>query len=124
MTVIAVDFDGTIVENAWPKIGPDVPGAFEWLRKLQDAGAHLILWTMRDGATLSEAVDYCAAQGVTFWGVNRNPGQASWSQSVKQFAHLYIDDNGLGVPLVERDRAKPYVDWSIAGPAALAAVAR
>lgn len=119
--IIAVDFDGTIVEHQYPAIGPDVPGAFEWLRKLQDAGALLMLWTMRDGKALDEAVEHCRAQGVEFWGVNVNPTQVSWSASAKQYAHLYIDDAALGCPLVHPGRARPYVDWSVAGPLALAA---
>ena len=121
--IIAVDFDGTIVENQYPKIGPDVPGAFEWLRKLSDSGASLMLWTMRDGHRLAEAVAHCRTQGIEFWGINRNPGQESWSQSVKQYAHVYIDDNALGCPLVDPEGRRAYVDWSIAGPMALAAVA-
>jgi len=120
--IIAVDFDGTIVEHQYPQIGPDVPGAFEWLHKLQGAGALLMLWTMRDGNTLAAAVDHCEAHGVTFWGINRNLGQASWSQSAKQYAHLYIDDAALGCPLVTPDKARAYVDWSVAGPLALEAV--
>jgi predicted HAD superfamily phosphohydrolase YqeG len=44
--VVAVDFDGTLVEHAYPYIGAE---AFAWLIKLQAAGVHLILWTMRDG---------------------------------------------------------------------------
>ncbi len=120
--IIAVDFDGTLVEHQYPAIGPDVPGAFEWLHKLKGAGALLMLWTMRDGGHLAEAVEHCADRGITFWGVNQNPGQASWSQSVKQYAHLYIDDAALGCPLVLRKAARAYVDWTVAGPLALAVV--
>ena len=38
---IAVDFDGTIVEDAYPKIGKPRIFAFETLKKLQQDG-HLI----------------------------------------------------------------------------------
>lgn len=120
--IVAVDFDGTIVEHQYPKIGPDVPGAFEWLQKLQDAGALLMLWTMRDGPRLDEAVAHCRARGIEFWGINANPTQASWSKSVKQYAHLYVDDAALGCPLVDQDGRRSCVDWSVAGPMALAAV--
>jgi ribonucleotide monophosphatase NagD (HAD superfamily) len=120
--IIAVDFDGTIVEHAYPTIGTDIPGAFEWLRKLQDAGAALMLWTIRSGTHLTEAVEHCKDAGIEFWGVNENPTQHTWSQSAKQYAHLYIDDAALGCPLVYPERRRPYVDWDVAGPAALAAV--
>ncbi len=44
---IAVDFDGTIVDHQFPEIGKAVPGAFDWLKRFKEAGATLILWTMR-----------------------------------------------------------------------------
>lgn len=114
--IIAVDFDGTIVEHTYPTIGPDVPGAFEWLREFSDAGHQLILWTMRSGPELAEAVEHCRRNGVEFWGVNRNPGQGSWTESPKAYAQMYIDDAALGCPLVLRLEGRPYVDWSAVGP--------
>jgi len=117
VTIIAIDFDGTLVEYRYPDIGPDVPGAFEWVRKLQDAGAKLILWTMRDGDTLAAAVEHCRARGIEFWGVNANPDQ-SWSTSPKQYAHAYIDDANLYCPVKLAGR-RAVVDWDIVGPAAL-----
>jgi hydroxymethylpyrimidine pyrophosphatase-like HAD family hydrolase len=82
MTIIAVDFDGTLVEHQYPAIGPDVPGAFETLRQVQEAGAHLILWTMRDGDHLAAAVELCQDRGLVLWGINRNPEQ-QWTTSPK-----------------------------------------
>lgn len=121
--IIAVDFDGTIVEHDFPRIGPEVPGAFHWLRCLQDAGASLMLWTMRSGTYLDDAVSYCRARDLEFWAVNENPGQVTWTASRKQYAHLYIDDAALGCPLTyPRVGAPPMVDWSEAGPHALAMV--
>ena len=104
--IIAVDFDGTIVEHEFPKIGPAVPGAFEWMKKFQEAGAFLILWTMRSsgqlhGDVLSEAVAYCREQGVEFWDWNTNPHQYTWTTSPKAYAHVYIDDAAIGCPLLE-----------------------
>ncbi len=126
--VIAVDFDGTIVEHKYPDIGKPVPGAIEWMKSFQAAGAKLILWTMRshgreDGSNpLQEAIDYCANNGVEFWGVNSNPDQHTWTQSPKAYANVYIDDAALGCPLAmtlgPKD-AKPSVDWSIVGPAVM-----
>jgi hypothetical protein len=125
--IIAVDFDGTIAEHRYPFIGRAVPGAFEWLKRFQGAGAKLILWTMRadsdgdDGPVLSEAVEFCRKNGVEFWGVNANPEQA-WSKSPKAYAHVYIDDAAFGCPLLpSKDAAeRVVVDWSVVGPAVLA----
>jgi len=121
---IAIDFDGTIVEHRYPDLGKCV-GAIEWMKKFQEAGAKLILWTMRndsakDGPVLSQAVEFCRAAGVEFYGVNSNPSQASWSESPKAYAHVYIDDAAFGCPLRESVRGeRPYVDWTIVGPQVL-----
>jgi len=50
---ICIDFDGTIVEHRFPDVGSPVPGALEWMIEFQEAGAKLILFTMRsDGGRL------------------------------------------------------------------------
>jgi hydroxymethylpyrimidine pyrophosphatase-like HAD family hydrolase len=122
--IVAIDFDGTIVDHRYPDVGPEVPGAIRWMKSLQEAGAKLILWTMRDGETLAEAVAFCRGKGVEFWDVNANPGQRSWTQSPKVYAHIYIDDAAFGCPLRENPRAggRPFVDWDTVGPAILAKV--
>ncbi len=62
--IIAVDFDGTIVEHKYPEIGKPIPFAIETLLKLQQEQHRLILWTVREGGLLQEAIDYCEAQGL------------------------------------------------------------
>jgi hypothetical protein len=121
---IAIDFDGTIVEHQYPEIGRPAPGAFTWLKKFQEAGAKLILWTMRcddgsHGETLKRAVEFCRANGVEFYGVNCNPSQASWTKSPKAYSHIYIDDAAFGCPLRESAEmgARPMVNWDKVGPA-------
>jgi len=109
--IICVDFDGTIVTHEFPRIGTPVPGAIETLKGLQASGNRLILYTMRYGETLQEAVDYCKEQGIEFYGVNQNPTQNRWSQSPKVYGHYYIDDAAVGCPLVYNEHERPYVDW-------------
>ena len=46
---IAVDFDGTIVEHMYPKIGEERPFAIETLKMLIAEQHRLILWTVREG---------------------------------------------------------------------------
>ena len=123
--IIAIDFDGTIVEHEFPRVGRPVDGAFEWMRAFQAAGAQLILWTMRSdgpaGSVLLDAVQHCRDHGIEFLGVNCNPGQSSWSSSPKAYAHVYIDDAAFGCPLRPRSHeyGRPFVDWSVVGPAVL-----
>lgn len=110
--IIAVDFDGTLVEHEYPRIGPEVPFAFETLKLWMGQGHRLILYTMRSGEKLKEAVDFCMGRGVDFWGVNQNPEQHEWTDSPKVYAHQYIDDAAYGCPLIKKTGARPYVDWS------------
>ena len=63
---LAIDFDGTIVEDAYPKVGKPKVFAFETLKKLQQDGHRLILWTYRYGKTLQDAVDFCKKMDLSF----------------------------------------------------------
>jgi hydroxymethylpyrimidine pyrophosphatase-like HAD family hydrolase len=67
---LAIDFDGTIVEDSYPSIGKPKTFAFETLKKLQSEGYRLILWTYRSGKTLDDAVEFCKKNGVEFYAVN------------------------------------------------------
>lgn len=123
--IIAIDFDGTIVDHCFPDVGAPVPGALYWMKRFKELGAQLILWTMRsndrekNGSVLTDAVKYCESNSVTFIGVNQNPNQHRWTSSPKVYAHIYIDDAALGCPLHENPRmgGRPYVDWDAVGPA-------
>ena len=95
---IAVDFDGTIVEHEYPKIGKPIPFALEVLRKLREERHVLILWTMREGRSLQEAVDYCAKNGVYFYAHNKNYPEEEFLEGDprKIAADIYIDDRNVG----------------------------
>jgi len=110
--IIAIDFDGTIVTHEYPNIGTRVPNALETMKKLQSQGCKLILYTMRSGEKLQEAVDYLTKNDIILFGINNNPEQSSWTSSPKVYANLYIDDNALGCPLsYVNEGKKPFVDW-------------
>jgi hypothetical protein len=120
---ICVDFDGTIVDHCYPGIGAEAPKALYWLRRLQDRGAKLILFTMRSdtiigGSMLSDAVDYLQRNGIELYGVNKNPDQESWTASPKAYADIYVDDAAFGCPLIRPGGFnRPCVDWETVGPA-------
>jgi len=95
--IIAVDFDGTVVEHAYPKIGRPVPFAIETLQQLQKDGHTLLMWSVRSGSLLQEAVDYCESKGLKFYAANKNhPEENPAKASRKLDADLYIDDRNLG----------------------------
>lgn len=96
---IAVDFDGTIVEHRYPAIGKERPFATATLRRLIDDGHRLILWSVREGALLDEAVEFCRQRGVTFYAVNRDFEEEDgtgrdFSRKIK--ADIFIDDRNVG----------------------------
>jgi hydroxymethylpyrimidine pyrophosphatase-like HAD family hydrolase len=95
---IAVDFDGTIVDHEYPKIGKEKLFAFQTLKQLEKRGARLILWTFRTGKELEEAVEYCRKKGIEFYAVNCNyPGEIfDENISRKIDADIYIDDKNVG----------------------------
>ena len=119
---VGVDVDGTIYEFEFPELGPPVPLAFLYLKKLNSLGVKLILHTMRcqdfpEGRdTAQEAVDDLEAHGVEIWAVNDNPDQHSWTGSNKVYCHYYVDDSAIGTPLVKPEGRRAYVDWGKVGP--------
>ena len=98
--VIAVDFDGTIVEHRYPAIGPELPFAIDTLRQLAAEGHRLILWTVREGQYLDEAVEFCRSRGLEFYAVNRDYPEEEPERNNrftrKLKADLWIDDRNLG----------------------------
>lgn len=95
--IIAVDFDGTIVEHEYPKIGRPIPFAIETLLQLQKEGHTLLMWSVRSGRLLQEAVDYCESKGLKFYAANKNhPEEDAVKASRKLDAELFIDDRNLG----------------------------
>ena len=97
--LIAVDYDGTVVEDRYPGLGKSMPFAIETLKMLQADGHRIILWTYRHGKKLDEAVDYLKSQGVPPYAVNRSyPEEASHANDVSRKIHadLFIDDRNFG----------------------------
>jgi len=97
--IIAVDFDGTIVTHEFPKIGKEIPFAIDTLKRIQNEFQHrLILWTVREGAELEAAVEYCRNKGLEFYAVNNNYPEESEAvvEPRKLAVDLFIDDRNLG----------------------------
>lgn len=111
--IIAVDFDGTCVTHEYPQVGRDVPHAVEVLKRLNDAGVKIIVWTMRCGDYLDiDAREWFEANDIEVWSYNSNPEQTSWTESPKCYAQAYIDDAAIGCPLIYPETgARPFVDW-------------
>ena len=96
---IAVDFDGTIVEHEYPHIGAEIPFAIDTLKRLQQEKHKLILWSVREGKLLDEAIEFCHQRGLDFYAVNKDfPEETNENKlfSRKLKADMFIDDRNLG----------------------------
>lgn len=96
---IAIDFDGTIVEHRYPGIGREIPFAIETLKMLTQDGHRLILWSVREGRLLDEAVEWCRERGLEFYAINKdfpeeNREDKKFSRKLK--VDMFIDDRNIG----------------------------
>lgn len=98
--LIAVDFDGTIVQHRYPEIGSEIPFATQTLKMLIEDGHRLILWTVREGELLEEAVEWCRKRGVEFYAVNKDFPEEDVDKNIhysrKLKVDLWIDDRNVG----------------------------
>ena len=104
--IIYLDFDGTVVEHAFPKIGREVPHAMRVIKRLSEAGHDIVLNTMRvecgEGNTyLKKAMDYINKHykievEVKHW----TPGKIHpvWEPDNK--VAIFIDDIATDIPLI------------------------
>lgn len=99
MTIIAIDFDGTISTGRYPAIDGLRPGAKEAINALYTEGCYIIINTCRSGQQLLDAINFMLHVGVKFDRVNDNHPLESAkynNNSRKIFAHIYIDDKQIG----------------------------
>lgn len=94
--IIAVDFDNTIVTDAYPQIGYPI-GAFPVLKLLQSKGHHIYLYSCRQDHLLAQACDYCESKGLHIstshecWSMEDHPYS-------KQYFDILIDDHAFNCP--------------------------
>ncbi len=98
---IAVDFDGTIVEHKYPEIGKEIPFATETLKMLIKEHHKIILWSVREGKLLDDAVNWCKERGIEFWAINKDYPEENGSKNNNHFsrkikADIFIDDRNIG----------------------------
>ena len=97
---IAVDFDGTIVEHRYPEIGREIPFATDTLKMLIKERHKLILWSVREGKLLDDAVEWCKARGVEFYAINKDFPEEDVEKNMhfsrKLKADVWIDVRNVG----------------------------
>jgi hypothetical protein len=112
--VLVIDFDGTVVTHTYPFIGRDI-GSVPVLKKIVENGHQLILFTMRSGKTLDDAIKWFRINEIPLYGIQKNPTQSEWTDSPKAYGQLIIDDAALGCPLLVDNKIsdRPFVDWLV-----------
>ena len=93
--IIAVDFDGTLVEDKFPLIGEIRYPVWRTIQIAKNSGCKVILWTCRNKEYLDEAVAFCKDNGLEFDAVNENLPEIKevyGGDTRKIFANVYIDD--------------------------------
>lgn len=98
--IVAVDFDGTLVNDEYPNIGALRPDIFNLCKYLKQHDVRLILWTSRDGEYLEQAVSFCEQHGLIFDAVNQNIPETIemfHNDTRKVYADLYLDDKSISI---------------------------
>ncbi len=108
---IVIDFDGSVVTHDYPRVGVSI-GSVPVLKKLVENKHRLVLFTMRSGKELKDAVNWFKENEIPLFGVQTNPSQHEWTDSPKAYGQLIIDDAALGCPLMMSSLStRPYIDW-------------
>lgn len=98
MKIIAVDFDGTLCRHEFPNIGPPNESVIEAVKEEQSQGSKIILWTVRNGKYLDDALKWCAERDLVFDAVNENIPELQDKLglfSPKILANEYWDDKAV-----------------------------
>lgn len=96
--VIAVDFDGTLVENGvYPYASKPIIKNIKYIKKMKSEGHKIILWTCREKESLEHAIKFCNDYGIELDAVNENIDvetkiKTYGYNSRKVYADIYIDD--------------------------------
>jgi len=99
--IFAVDFDGTIVTQAWPDIGEERKYAIFVMKKLQESGHKIIIWTGRNGKQLSDIMNWFLSKKFFPDAVNANLFFNSGCNNPKIHADVYIEDKSF----------PPFTNW-------------
>lgn len=117
---IYLDFDGTVVEHDYPRIGELNPMAIEVITKLKNAGHEIILNTYRanlnkklllDSAKYLNERVFTEGSGIKMVDSKINPEPFDWERILSEEV-LFIDDIAQSIPLRPQKKVRgSMVDW-------------
>lgn len=103
--VLGVDFDGTIVEEAFPNIGAIKQKTVDFMYRAQREGHLVIVWTARSGKAEREAIKFLHDNGIPHDYVNQNPEDPyaiRGEQGRKIFCDYYLDDRSVHIDDIDK----------------------
>jgi hydroxymethylpyrimidine pyrophosphatase-like HAD family hydrolase len=103
--VLGIDFDGTIVEEAFPNIGAIKPRTVELMEKAMWAGHLIVVWTARSGQAEIDAINFLKENKIPYHYVNENPEDPyaiKGEQGRKIFCDYYLDDRGIHIDDIDK----------------------
>ena len=98
--VLGVDFDGTIVEEAFPNIGAIKQTTVNFMHNAMANGHLVIVWTARSGQAEKDAIKFLDENFIPYHYVNENPEDPyaiRGEQGRKIFCDYYLDDRAIHV---------------------------
>jgi len=97
-TILAIDFDGTIVSNNFPAIGEPIKDAKEIINTFYEEGYYIIIWTCRGGEELVQVRDFLDNMGIKYHKINENADFdiIGFMPFPKIYCDICIDDKNLG----------------------------
>jgi hydroxymethylpyrimidine pyrophosphatase-like HAD family hydrolase len=99
-TILAIDFDGTICDLAYPEVGKVKYRAQYYINELYKKGFGIVINTCREGKALAKALEFLDEEGFLYDYYNANfPHLIDEYQADtrKISADVYIDDKNLSV---------------------------
>lgn len=102
METIVLDLDGTLLEHAWPDVGNWMPGAIEGVKRLHDAGYHLVIDSSR-----FHTMEFGTAY------INHKKRDPAARQAEINFIREMLDNAGLRYVEIYTDHGKPPASYYI-----------
>jgi hydroxymethylpyrimidine pyrophosphatase-like HAD family hydrolase len=90
---LAIDFDGTIIEDNFPDTPKLKKGAKEIINYFKDLGCNICIWTCRDLWFVKEVESFLEESGIKYDSINT--GSEDYIHSRKIFADVYVDDKSM-----------------------------
>lgn len=96
--VLAIDFDETMAEPAYPHIGAPKPNLSFCFKALKEKNYYIIIWTCREGLDVEKIKEWCIRHNILYDQINEHHPtliKHYKNNTRKIMADVYIDDKCL-----------------------------